>query len=202
MKEYDFTLSFLLGCKDEDPAIYEEALFNNGCDDALVGVGRKGQIALMFIREAESAQDAIGSAISNVLESIPDARLCEAQPDLSGLTDIAKLVGCSRQNVRKLMIDSFDSPPPVHSGHPMLWHLADVLVWLQQSKDYKIASELIEVAKITQSLNAITNWETIEPSLRKQVYAMVAPSSFNSPMSYVSTGEKSSSSAAFVAAEA
>jgi hypothetical protein len=34
----------------------------------------------------------------------PGAELVEASPDFVGLTDVADLVGCSRQNIRKLML--------------------------------------------------------------------------------------------------
>ena len=37
-----------------------------GCDDALVGIGQPGRLALEFVREVSSAHDAIEGAIEDV----------------------------------------------------------------------------------------------------------------------------------------
>ncbi len=59
---------------------------------------------------------------------MPSATLIEAAPDLVGLTDIADIVGMSRQNMRKLMLAHPASfPPPVHEGASSLWRLWEVL---------------------------------------------------------------------------
>ncbi len=70
-----------------------------GCDDALVGVGQPGRIALDFTREARSASEAVLSAIKDVQRAIPGARLIEAGPDYVGLTEVAEMVGVTRQNI-------------------------------------------------------------------------------------------------------
>lgn len=75
---YTFDLRFALGYPDEDPAKYVEP-FHKNCRDAGIGVGKKGAIAFMFSREAFSAQDAIASAIEDVLEIIPTATLLEVK---------------------------------------------------------------------------------------------------------------------------
>jgi hypothetical protein len=48
--------------------------------------------------------NAIFSVVQKVRTAIPVAELVEASPDFVGLTDVADLVGCSRQNIRKLML--------------------------------------------------------------------------------------------------
>jgi hypothetical protein len=53
--EYDFTLKFNLQNLQTDPKDYIEELYTSGCDDALIGVGKKGYISLNFIRESSSA---------------------------------------------------------------------------------------------------------------------------------------------------
>lgn len=175
MKEYEFTLIFALEDSTEDPSNYEEALESNECTDALVGIGRKGSIALMFDREATSAKEAIVSAIAAVRKSIPNSVLTEAQPDLIGITDIAKLVDKSRQNIRKLIYaEGSECPLPVHSGNPALWHLHDILIWLQQAKGYNIDQDLIQVSKITKGLNALRTWTQVESDIQKQAEIMIA----------------------------
>ncbi|MCW8840367.1 MAG: DNA-binding protein, partial [Gammaproteobacteria bacterium] len=104
MNEYDFTLKFSLPDVDASPEAYVDALIAAGCDDALIGIGQQGRVALNFTREAGSAMEAVQSAIKNIRQVVPDARLIEASPDLVGLTDVAELLGFSRQNMRKIML--------------------------------------------------------------------------------------------------
>ncbi len=100
---------------------------------ALVGIGQNGRIALDFIRESRSAFEAISTAISDVKNVIPDARLIEASPDLVGLTDVAEILGFSRQYMRKLtLVSGAEFPAPVHEGKSSIWHLAQVLMWLKK----------------------------------------------------------------------
>jgi hypothetical protein len=100
--EYEFTLSFKLPVDEADTDTLVERLGAAGCDDALVGIGQSGRIALNFTREAGSAQEAIVSALRDVKKAIPAARLVEAGPDLVGLTDVAALVGVTRLHQRRV----------------------------------------------------------------------------------------------------
>jgi hypothetical protein len=79
--EYDFELRFKLPADDTDADEVVERLGEAGCDDALIGVGQPGRIALKFAREAESAKRAIVSALEDVKKAIPAAKLIEAGPD-------------------------------------------------------------------------------------------------------------------------
>jgi hypothetical protein len=72
---------------------------------------------------------------------IPDASLIEATPDFVGLTDTAKILGCTRQNIRNLIFNGDTrSPSPVYEGTPSIWHLAEILTWLREDKTYSITS--------------------------------------------------------------
>lgn len=109
--EYTFTLKYQLADNDRTPDILVERLGEAGCDDALVGIGQPGRLALEFTREAESADAAVRSALADVRHAVPSARLIEVAPDLVGLTDVAEMVGVSRQNMRKLMLANPGSFP-------------------------------------------------------------------------------------------
>ena len=61
-------------------------------------------IALNLTKEARSASEAVSSSRSDVKKALPEAKLIEATPDFVGLTDIADILGCSRQNIRNLYI--------------------------------------------------------------------------------------------------
>lgn len=102
--EYLFTLKYQLADADSDLDALVERLGEAGCDDALVGMGLPGRLVLEFTREADSAEAAVRSALADVRRAMPTAALIEAAPDLVGLTDVAQIVGVSRQNMRKLML--------------------------------------------------------------------------------------------------
>ena len=156
MGQYDFTLSFALGRHDADPNLYVDKLLAEGCDDALIGLGRHGRIALEFTREAPSADEAILSALADVQRAIPKARLVEATPDLVGLTDIANLLGFSRQYMRKLVVEQgVDFPLPVHEGKSAIWHLSTVLSWFVDSKAREVDTALLEIARVNMQCNLI-----------------------------------------------
>jgi hypothetical protein len=172
--EYDFGLHFKLARADEDTEELMRRLGEAGCDDATVGVGVPGAIALLFIREAASAQQAIISAIADVRRAIPDAELTEVSPDLAGLTDIAELVGVSRQNMRKLMVNHPTSfPAPVHSGSTALWHLAPVLEWLI-ARGYSIDQRLLDVARMTMQVNLVKALQKLEQPAEARIRAVLA----------------------------
>jgi predicted DNA-binding transcriptional regulator AlpA len=89
-----------------------------------------------------SADAAVRSVLADVRSAVSSARLIEVAPDLVGLTDVAEMVGVSRQNMRKLMLAHPGSfPALVHEGSASLWHLADVLGWLQSKGSYSLAKE-------------------------------------------------------------
>ena len=151
--EFEFTLRFQLSeAVSDDEAL--ERLGAAGCTDALVGSGVAGKLSLMYCREAENAQQAIRDALAEVTQALPDAELIEAAPDLVGLTDIAELIGVSRQNMRKLMLThSPQFPRPIHDGKTALWHLVDVVEWLNQRGSSRVTPGIRELAHATLQLN-------------------------------------------------
>jgi hypothetical protein len=153
--EYTFTLKYQLADDGAGADALLECLGEAGCDDALAGIGQPGRLALEFTREAGSAEEAVRSALEDVRRAVPDAKLFEVGPDLVGLTDVAELVGVSRQNMRKLMLSYPSSfPAPVHEGSTSIWHLTDVLAWLQGRGGYAWADNVMEVARVAYQVNA------------------------------------------------
>jgi len=75
MNEYTFTLRFRLSDERADPEHHLGSLLRAGCDDATVGVGLAGRVALMFARRSTSKRNAILSAIRDVRTGIPGAQL-------------------------------------------------------------------------------------------------------------------------------
>jgi hypothetical protein len=81
--EYKFGLKYKVA-DDADLDELIEQLGEAGCDDALVGTGQPGCIALDFTRDANSAKKAVVSALSDVKKAIPGAKLLEVTPDFLG----------------------------------------------------------------------------------------------------------------------
>jgi len=75
--ECTFTLKYQLPSVDNDMDTIMNRLAEAGCEDALVGVGQPGRLALEFVREAPSAHDAVEGAIEDVRRAVPNARLIE-----------------------------------------------------------------------------------------------------------------------------
>ena len=174
MREYEFTLKFKLQSSNIDPDIYVEQLYESGCDDAVIGTGNKGYIGLNFIRESSSAYEAISSAIRDVKKAIPEAIMIEAGPDLVGVTDIANLLECTRQNMQKLIAkNNYNCPPAIYGGAQSIWHLTDLLDWLIDNKKYSVSESLVEVAKVTMSLNITKQFAMLDPNLQESCKVLV-----------------------------
>jgi hypothetical protein len=173
--EYEFELKFSIAADLADSGELVERLGEAGCDDALVGVGQSGRIALRFTREAESAKDAVSTALEDVKKAIPTATLIEAGPDFVGLTDVADILGVSRQNMRKLMLTHAATfPAPVHEGSTAIWHLEPVLQWLRSKGGYDISQQQIDVAHIAMQINLIKATDRLDLPVQRKLRALVA----------------------------
>jgi len=155
---YEFTLKFHLPKTAGDPSSYLDGLYEAGCDDATIGVGKQGLIALEFAREAASANDAVKSAIKAVKKAIAKASLVEIAPDLVDLVDLAELLGCTRQNMQKYAAGQIRSvqepfPDPIATGNPNLYRLAEIVTWFARNTELQPVPELIELARTTSSIS-------------------------------------------------
>lgn len=172
--EYIFTLKYQLADDDRDPDALVERLGEAGCDDALVGIGQPGRLALEFTRDALDAGAAVRSALADVRRVVPSARLIEVAPDLVGLTDVAEIVGVSRQNMRKLMLAHPGSfPAPVHEGRASIWHLADVLAWLQTRSSYSLDEAVLDVARVALQVNVAKEGRRLPRSASEELEALM-----------------------------
>ena len=172
--EYTFTLKYQLADDDRDADALVERLGEAGCDDALVGIGQPRRLALDFTREAADAATAVHSALADLRSAVPSAKLIEVAPDLVGLTDVADIVGVSRQNMRKLMLAHPGSfPAPMHEGSASIWHLADVLAWLQAKGSYSLDKEVLDVARVALQVNVAKEGRRLSRSASKELQALV-----------------------------
>jgi hypothetical protein len=174
MQEYEFILKFSLPENGTDPELFIDKLAEASCDDAIMGIGRRGRLALDFTRQSTSALEAVLSGIKDVKRAIPDAELIEAAPDLVGLTDVADILGFSRQNMRKMMLKNPDFPSPYHDGNPSIWHLAKILRWMDRKDMYPIDQDLLDIATITMHFNITRDMQDLEPAFQANIQALLA----------------------------
>jgi len=73
--EYKFNLKFKLTESNLDDESIMDRMGTAGCTDALVGLGTPGYIGMEFIREANSEEEALISAIADVKSALPSAIL-------------------------------------------------------------------------------------------------------------------------------
>ena len=125
MPEYSFTLIF-----EGEPDL--DALYEAGCDDALIGEV-DGVHYADFDREAPSLAEAVLSAISAVESAGPRALRVEPD-DLVTAAEIAERLGRTRESVRLLIAGergSGDFPAPVSHlrSRNRLWRWSDAAAW-------------------------------------------------------------------------
>jgi len=172
--EYEFILKYALHDENADASQYLDALFEAGCDDATIGVGKMGAIALEFVREAASAYEAVLSAIADVKKAIPDAELIEVSPDLVTPTEIATVIGCSRQNIQKIIANPKKRfPNPIHqSSAGGIWHLEPVLRWFMED-GVSIDQTLLEIAEISMTANLIHQSQRVNPKIQSKLMDII-----------------------------
>ncbi|MGI0480704.1 DNA-binding protein [Geminocystis sp. CENA526] len=172
MKEFNFALIFDFHNPKIDPDIYSDALYEVGCSDGLFAVGKKGSIAIDFIRESESAYEAVSSAIKQVKFVIPESDLVYISPDLVGIKDLAEIFECSQKKIEKYTLkESF--PNAFYSVSQSLWYLEDVLNWFKKHTDLTIDSSVEEIAKLARIINLELNKKNKSPQIIKQAQELV-----------------------------
>ena len=75
--QFQFTLRFDVGSEILGSDTLIERLAVAGCDDAVVGLGCVGRVALSFAREAPTRGHAIESALNDVRKALPRAKLLQ-----------------------------------------------------------------------------------------------------------------------------
>jgi hypothetical protein len=153
---FNFTL-VLRGVNEKTEGL-EDALFEAGCDDALINF-RNGTVYLDFDRESGNLEEAVISAIKQV-ESLPFGIIVASvsPDDYVSESEVAKRLHVNRQAVslwfkgERHATDPF--PPPIMKLNEKspLWRWSDIVEWLYQKR--KITDhEILEQAKFIGSLN-------------------------------------------------
>ncbi|MCJ7591030.1 MAG: hypothetical protein MUO51_06720 [Woeseiaceae bacterium] len=100
--------------------------------------------------------------------------MIEATPDLVGLTDIANLLGFSRQYMRKLAVKKGSGfPPPVHEGKPAIWHLSTVLSWFADSEIREFDERIFEIARVNMQCNLVKEAAGLDRRMSNRLKGLV-----------------------------
>jgi hypothetical protein len=132
-KTHSFTL--ILSGDGELTEGLQDALFEAGCDDALLG-SRGGVLYLDFDREGASLDDAVLSAIGDVERAGTGRRVVRVESgDLVTAGEIARRVGRSRESIRLYALGrrgpgGFPAPAARAKSRSPLYRWSDVAGWL------------------------------------------------------------------------
>jgi hypothetical protein len=76
--------------------------------------------------------------------------------------------------MRKLMLAHPNSfPTPVHEGSASIWHLADVLTWLQSKGSYSLTRNVLDVAQAALQVNVAKEGRRLPGLVFKDLEALV-----------------------------
>ncbi len=139
----------------------EDALFEAGCDDALLG-SRDGVVFLDFARTADSFSEAVSTAVRDVRTAGFDVLRVEPD-DLVSASEIARRTKRTRQSIRQLCTGTRGPggfPPPyarLKSTSP-LWRWTDIAKWFSDhslGSRNRAAAGSFEQAETIGRVNAV-----------------------------------------------
>jgi hypothetical protein len=157
--DHEFTLILAGPVKIDRQA--EDALFEAGCDDALLG-SRDGVVFLDFARTADSFSEAVSTAIRDVRTAGFDVLRVEPD-DLVSASEIARRTKRTRQSIRQLSTGTRGPggfPPPfarLKSTSP-LWRWTDIAKWFSDhsiDSRNRAAADSFEQAETIGRVNAV-----------------------------------------------
>ncbi len=149
IKEFEFDLVFALPRKDLNQDAILDALFEAGCDDAVVGLGAQGLVGLAFTRGGEDAEAVIADTVKAAISALPvGTKLREVKPDLVSQGEVAARLQVSRQALQKR-----DLPPPSIGG---LYRASEMFVTLDA-----------QPGKVKDALRGARSWFAAAPAAQR-----------------------------------
>lgn len=151
MTAYEF--SIIASGPDPRAEDFETRFYEAGCDDATISF-QKGHIIVDFAREARSVEDAVASAIGNVIAA--GAKVDRVEPDpLVSLSDIAARSHMTRaamtQYAKGQRSKGFPAPVARVTSESPLWDWPTVARWLYERN--KLPRESVVAAMVLKSAN-------------------------------------------------
>lgn len=151
MPSYGF--SVIAGDVSLDDEAWADRFYEAGCDDALVSLQR-GLVIVDFDREAETADEAIGSACDAVWRAGGTVLRIEPDPLVSA-SDVAERSGVTRQAVSLYAKgergDRFPTPVACVTTSRPLWRWSEVSAWLHAGGT--VDASVVELAESIDRAN-------------------------------------------------
>lgn len=159
-KKNSFNFTLILSGVNENTSGLEDALYEAGCDDALLHF-RNGTVYLEFDRVSPNFEDAVISAVKQIESAPLNITVVNVSPDdYVTESEVAKRLHINRQavslwfNGRRHVKNPFPAPIMKLSEKSPLWRWSDIVEWLYQQK--KISdSEILDRAKFIANLNFV-----------------------------------------------
>lgn len=178
MTTHGFTL-IVEGVDINEPDVFD-ALYEAGCDDALIGT-TSGIPVIDFGREAASLAEAILSAITDA-ESVAGLRVVRiADLDLVSMSEIAERIGRSRECVRLWVTGArgpggFPSPVNDPDSRYRFWRWSAVSDWLSRVLNRMPRSSEDHVrGAINAMLELRHHFHQLDPKDRPDLRALAGP---------------------------
>ncbi len=152
MKMHEF--SIIASGLNPEAEDFESRFYDAGCDDATVSF-QKGRIIVDFARDAETLEDAISTAIENVITA--GAKVDRIEPDpLVSLADMAARTGVTRAAMTNYAQGKrgphFPAPVVRVTSESPLWEWATVARWMYKNK--KLEKQIAVEAELVRQANA------------------------------------------------
>ncbi len=154
-----FHFSIILSGVDESTPGLEDALYQAGCDDALVHFN-KSVVYLDFDREADTLENAVISAIQAIEQAGINAMAESVTPaPYVNISEIAKRLQLSRQSISLLVAGqrgdgSFPAPVFQIDNKSPLWRWSTVIQWFLAYNKVSHQESLLEDAICIENINA------------------------------------------------
>lgn len=150
--EYEF--SIVIRDADFSDLNVHDSLFESGCDDALI-CANNNTVYLQFTREANSAQEAILLALSNIRDAGFNDLIIEESNAIT-ISDIASKAELSRQAIHNYVKGhrgdgNFPKPIAGLSSNNPLYDWYEVAQWLNNHN--ALSDESLEVAHVARKFN-------------------------------------------------
>jgi hypothetical protein len=186
---YEFTLVLAGASKVTNEMA--NALYEAGCSDALVG-SCDGVVTVDFDREADSFEEAVRSAIADVMRANIGVTVARVEPDdLVTMSEIARRSGRSRESIRLLVNaergpGGFPSPLANAKQKSPLWSWREVERWMMEKLAKKPAarpgnatseSDVVSAFNAVMEIRRVAGNAQRAPQLFHEIFDCISPPS-------------------------
>ncbi|WP_322892663.1 MULTISPECIES: hypothetical protein [unclassified Yoonia] len=167
-EDFEFELVFALPEGSHDAFALSDAVFEAGFEDALVGTGIAGLLAVAIEAEGEDAETVILDAARALIKTLPKGTILrEIRPDLVSLADVAEKLEVKRQALQQRQM-----PLPSAGGLYRIDEMMAVLTAAAQPQpggrrprfNLKAAENWFRAGQAARRINAQLTMRQIDPA--------------------------------------